>query len=380
MTIVLYNPNSRGGNFDYALRLAEGYKKNSAVKKFILVLPGNANIPSSEEAQKILLNDQPAFRNRIYSRFYFLWRTFINPLIFFFFIRKIRGYIIFNDFDQVSSFLWVPFYKLLKRKVVFSVFLHDPDRDKYFSSPKISALTMRTVMSLMDIAFYHEILPDKPYYKNQKTIYVSVPHGLYDNQGSGGFNDELFRLLLQFKGNSRLLGALGNIRHEKNYTLIIRNLKAVPGIKLFIAGIPANTTIDINELEVLVRTEQLSDRVLILQKYLDDQEFKTVAKVCDGFILYYANTFKSQSGILNLLAPFRKTLLVSSNDSPLSMLVRQYNLGLMANADSEKDLIIMLRAFAENEVQPADWEGYFAYASWQNHVNIAIQALKKIRE
>ena len=381
MNIIIYNPNSRGGNFNYALRLSEAYKSKKEVKQIILVLPCNAKIPSSSEARKILLSDQPLFSNFFFSKLYFLYRTFVNPLIFFLFLKKKQGYVIFNDFDQVSSYLWVPLYRRLKPKLVFSAVLHDPDRDQYFRNLRLSIATMRSVMSIMDIAFYHEILPVKPYYNsNLQTVFVPVPHGLYDLKVPEEKDRTLQKELETFKGKEfKLIGALGNIRHEKNYKLIIQVLKEVSGVKLFIGGLPANTSVNMMELEQLIENDSLTDRVLILPKYLDDAELRTIASVCDAFILYYSNTFKSQSGILNLLAAFKKTLLVSSNDSPLSKLVKRFNLGLMAKPDRKTELKDMLCKFAENEIPEADWQGYFAYASWANHVNMAIHAFKELR-
>lgn len=381
MKIIIYNPNSKGGNFDYALRLSQAYKRHPAIAGLSLILPSNVKMESAADVHKILLSDQPIFQQKIFSRLYFLFRTFINPLKLYFFLRRKKGYVIFNDFDQLSSFLWAPLFQRLKRKFVFAVFLHDPDRDHYFKKTSLSIASMRKVMSIMDIGFYHEMLPERSYYSKDKIVYVSVPHGLYDQQLTVPVNESLDQRIRIFKGgDSKLLGALGNIRHEKNYEMIIRAMKEVPGVKLLICGIPANSSVDLKSYDALVTKEQLGDRVLIIQKYLDDRELVSVSQACDGFVMYYANTFKSQSGILNLLAPLKKTLLVSMNDSPLSRLAKKYNLGLMAKADSQPDLVAMLQAFSANRIPASDWQGYFAYASWQNHVNIAIHALKKIRE
>ena len=381
MRIFLYNPNSSGGNFDYAQKACHAYKLRPGIMGVTLILPRNADVPDDCECKRILLNDRPLFSNRLFSRTYFVFRSFVNPLIFFIFLRrKKNGYVIFNDFDQVSSFVWVPLFRMLKSKFVFSIFLHDPDRDAYLRRRSWSGFTMKKVMSLMSVAFYHEVLPNRPYYKRHGQVkYVPVPHGIYDSESAQGNTQDLTVLLARFKGSGKLIGALGNIRREKNYKQVLEALLSVPEIKLIIAGAPANTSVDVGEFHRFVERHSLSDRVMIISKYLDRSELSEIANSCDAFILYYSKTFQSQSGLLNLLAPFRKPLLVSSNGSPLSVLVQKYELGLMADPDSISALTTMLARFCAGETPRSDWDGYFAYASWNRHAHIAVGELQKAR-
>ena len=61
MTIILYNPNATGGNFDYALKLFSTYKEKVGESNVKLVLPSNAEIEPAEGICKILLSDRPFF-------------------------------------------------------------------------------------------------------------------------------------------------------------------------------------------------------------------------------------------------------------------------------------------------------------------------------
>lgn len=380
MTVILYNPNATGGNFDYALKLFSTYKKKVGDSNVKLILPSNARIDQAPGVSKILLSDRPWFSERLYSRLYFLFRSIVNPIIFFFYLLKHKGNVVFNDFDQATSFLWVPLFYLVKRNISFSVVLHDPDRDNYLRSRKLSVKTMEKVMSLMDIAFYHELLPDRPYYRRKQNIfYVAVPHGLYNDILPSAFDAPLFETLRNFKkGGSKLIGAIGNIRAEKNYPLIIRSLKEVPDIQLIIAGQPSNSGVDLGELRSIVKKQCLEDRVMILPKYLDHDELNSVLRFCDAFILYYSKTFYSQSGVLNLLASTEKPVLVSSGETPLRKLVEEFRLGLLAPPDSSEDLSDMLLRFSRSDVPVPDWAGYRSYASWENNVDIAVDAFNKV--
>jgi glycosyltransferase involved in cell wall biosynthesis len=380
MSLLIYNPNSKGGNFDYSIQIFNAFVNRKEFNPTILLLPSNAMNENVSGMKKILLRDTPPSSIRLLSQTYFLFRSLVNPFIVFVFLlrnRKIK-YVLFNDYDQATSFLWVPFFKAMRSKVVYAAMLHDPDRDGYFSNLRISIATMQTTMSLMDLAFYHEYLPQKPYY-NSNTKYISVPHGLYPDvtlaQADSKFKDKILR----FKGNDHfLIAALGNIREEKNYKLIIASLLNIPHVKLLICGTPANTSIKVSEYFNLIRELKLENRVLFIEKYLEPSELKAVQECSDAFILYYSESFKSQSGMLNLLAPSRKPLLTSDNESAMSTIVKRFKLGLVAIPDSKDDLTRMIEAFCNGDFPAPDWEGYFKFASWDEFAAITSEQFKLI--
>lgn len=375
INLYIYNPNSSGGGFDYALHLSKAYNAHKGIEQCTLVLPVNA-YTTAYKGKRILLSDKPFLKGRMFSRLYFVFRSVVNPLLFFYFLLGRKGVVLFNDFDQASSFIWSGLFRLLSGRFTFAVILHDPDRDHYVSNVRFSEFSMKRVMSLMDIAFYHETLPDRNYYQGLDTQFVSIPHGIYassDNVGHGG----LYNTLRDFKGRDLLIAALGNIRSEKNYSLIIEALASVPGLRLLIAGVAANTSVNIEELKLKIRDLSLESRVMFIDKYLDDAEILSVGKAADAFILYYARSFKSQSGILNKVAAFRKMLLFSDNNSPLSQLAKRFSLGLNAQPDNRDALIRMLKDFSFRPELTMNWDGYFSYASWDNHADIAVDVFNQ---
>jgi glycosyltransferase involved in cell wall biosynthesis len=375
--IFIYNPNSRGGNYEYAIQLAKAYGESPIVEDIFLLLPKNSKL-ESPVANKILASDIPKWRNKIFSRSYFIYRSFINPWKLFFFLLHHRdGKVIFNDYDQVTSVFWAPVFRLIKRRFVFSVILHDPDRDLYFRQKAISEMTMKKVMSIMDIGFFHERIPARPYYAGNHVKYVDVPHGVFEWE-SGGEDEKFKQMIADFKEGDLLIAALGNIRTEKNYRMIIESLDSLKDVKLIIGGLPANSSININEYRDLVKNLHLSQRVLIIEKYLTVSEMTTIARLSDAFALYYSNTFKSQSGLLNFFVQFEKPFLVSDNESPLSTLVKKFKLGLIAAPDSSEELKGMLKKFKEEDLPSADWNGYRLHASWNRHVSIALNAFNQV--
>jgi glycosyltransferase involved in cell wall biosynthesis len=377
LKIILYESSSIGGSYDYSRELFLQYGRHHEVTSAEWVIPSSADVTASANVLKILCNDRKKFGLRIANRGHFLWRHFLNPLTLFFFLLKKQHphVVILNDFEQMSAFLWVPLFSAALRRHRFVVVLHDPDRDAYPPSRKISAASMRILMSLMDLALYHEHLPDRSYYRpNGKTSYVQVPHGYYSRKKP---DDELLRKLTSEKGSSQYVTIPGNIRHEKNYELAIQALASLPHIRLVIAGSPSSGSVDIAQLERLAEKLKVSDRVIWVKKYLSENEMAAVIESADLILLNYKPSFTSQSGTLNLVAPYRKKLLASRTQSSLTQVMERFNLGFFVTPDDLPDLIAKL-PWALASPDPGNWKRYEEYASWENHVNIVIQNLKQI--
>ena len=281
--------------------------------------------------------------------------------------------IILNDFEQLSAFIWVPLYKIFLRKHRFAVVLHDPDRDAYPPSKKFSEASMRIMMSLMCLALYHEHLPLKSYYQpNGKTQYIKVPHGYYPKKN---VDEVLFKELLSAKGDFKYVGIIGNIRSEKNYALAIQALIRLKDAKLVIAGSPANSSVDIKALGDFAKQSGVHERVIWVIKYLSENEMAAVIESVDVVLLNYKQSFTSQSGILNLIAPYKKKIVASHTESSLTRVMERFKLGFLVNPDDLDDLVDQLSEMLSRD-SSGNWDNYLKYASWENHVNIVINNLK----
>lgn len=373
MRVVIYESSSHGGCFEYAKELFKAYSFHPEVDHCVLLVPSQSNL-NEKNIFKILCNDVFTTRITILRKFYFLFRVLVNPFILFFFlIKKKETFVIFNDFEQLTSFVWVPFFKLFLGKHRFAVVLHDPDRDDYPPSKSFSESSMKKLLSIMDFALYHEGLPTKPYYLLSKTIYINIPHGVY----LPALPDSNFTKELQEKigKNYKTLAILGNIRKEKNYDLAIESLQHFPSLKLIIAGKLANQNVDIAAFKHLAEKLKVMDRVIWIEKYLTDHELSSLINFSDIILLNYSKSFKSQSGILNLIAPYKKKIIISRGDSSLSLISNKFNLGILIepdNIDALKDGISksFLSDFSEN------WSKYLEFASWKHHTDIVLEAYK----
>ena len=378
MNVIILNTNSFGGNYEYSRCLAKAYAANEFVDNCKVILPLNALQEENDCFKKVLISDQPSFQNKILKRFYFLFRSFVNPIKTFLFLKKSpASLVIVNDYEQITSFFWAPLFRMLKKKHTFFVLLHDPDRDNYLPIKSLSNYTMKRVMSVMDAALYHELLPDKPYYLNIIPKF-SIPHGLYSYPD---FDIELHTLLMQQKGVHKLMGVIGNIRDEKNYSLLIDSLPELPDVMLLIAGSPSNSAVSIDSYKKQIQDLNVQNQVIWIEKRLSDEEMQAIIQVCDLILLYYKHSFTSQSGLLNLIAPHKKKLIVSDGESGLTKVVQHYALGevVVLNRNAFVDSVNKI-IFTESTKKQLDaWDAYLNYASWDNHVRIVIQQMQYLQ-
>jgi glycosyltransferase involved in cell wall biosynthesis len=368
--LTLYESSSFGGNYQYALSLLKAYQAHPDVATSTLLLPRNAAVQKTG-ARNILCKDNPAVGKKVH----FIYRHFMNPLklLLYLWVRP-KQVAILNDFEQNSAWLWVPLYKLLLKKHSFIVVLHDPDRDAYPPSPGFASAMMKKILSLCRFALYHEHLPEKNYYNNNGfTQYIPVPHGLYSLPVK---DEKLYRHLKDKKKEDILISILGNIRAEKNYDLVFRAVSGMQGIKLLIAGKPSSTGMNLEALKDSAYETGIAEKVIWIDRYLTDAEMAACIEASDIILLYYASSFTSQSGIINLVAPFQKPIMAARSKSSLSAVIGTFGLGQQIEPDSETALKEALQKMTEQPVNKeqlkTNWDRYCTYASWENHVNTVI--------
>jgi glycosyltransferase involved in cell wall biosynthesis len=370
--VIIYESSSFGGCYDYAIQLFNAYSQRPEVSEVSLILPKNASF-QYKGVKHILLKDTNKFPLPLLSKALFLFRSLINPFILcYFLLKKPKSVVILNDFEQLTACIWAPVFKLLLKKKLFAVVLHDPDRDNFPPSKYFSVLSMKSMMSVTDLAFYHDYLPEKPYYKNKHTTYVSVPHGIYpghpvDEKLSAWLNDHKSH-------NTVLMTVPGNIRKEKNYEYIIRAIADIQQIKLVIAGKKANSAVDINEYKTIAKQLGITEKVIFIEKFLSENELSALIEQSDIICLYYSASFHSQSAILHLIAPYKKKIIISDTNSSLTKICRKYHLGIIVPPDSTEELKKGIITSINNEnINEASWQKYIEQASWQNHISIAMK-------
>jgi glycosyltransferase involved in cell wall biosynthesis len=379
MQILIYEPSSFGGCFEYSKEILAAYQNHPEVEDCTLVIPKNACIKNLG-AKSVLITDKLRFNSRILRKLHFLYRNFINPFILFFLLlkKKDKTVVLFNDFEQISAPLWAGMFRLFfSGKHIFAVILHDPDRDGYPPSKALSTFCMRRMMSLMDFAFYHGYLPDKPYYtSNPNTRYIDIPHGIYELPDADPVLSE--KLSKMKTDGAYFLSILGNIRDQKNYSLTISTLPFLPKAFLIIAGAPSHSGVDVERYKETAKKLGVENRVIWIEKFLSEHEIASVIDCSDTIMLNYAKDFTSQSGIFNLIAPFKKQMIISKGKSSLCYTAEKFQLGTLVEPDDHNSLIFSIKTHIEDRKQHnVNWDAYLGYASWKNLVDLTLTAFNK---
>lgn len=367
INIVIYESSSFGGCYEYAKYLFSAYRQRFPT---VMLLPRGAAY-QGEGVERKLVNDQPNTKNTLLRKGSFLYRNVMDPLLLFFFLlfRK-KSLVILNDFEQLTAPLWVPLFRLCLSHHEFGVLLHDPDRDNYPPSKGYSIFCMKLMMGLMDYGYYHGYLPDKPYYRPNKTRFINVPHGLYPVSDR---DEGLYEALMKEKNEKKYAAILGNIRHEKNYDLAIRALKKFPGLQLIIAGSPSSSEVQVSDFKQLADKEGVGKQVTWIIRFLSDEEMSTIISVSDVILLNYSHTFTSQSGIINLIAPYKKPFIYSETASSLTYTAKKFKLGIGVKPDDVESFEKGMQQFFDGKKGIEGYEQYLQYASWDNHVGIVMQ-------
>jgi glycosyltransferase involved in cell wall biosynthesis len=378
MQILIYESSSFGGCFEYAREIFHELAKHSEVTECILLLPENSNL-KKEGVRSVLIRDRISSQSKFLKKIHFLYRNLVNPFILFFILlkRKNRTHVILNDFEQISAPLWSPLYKrFLSKKHIFTVVLHDADRDEYPPSKLFSVYCMKKLMSAMDFGFYHGFLPDKTYYNgNPATIYLDIPHGIYELPEADPVLSA--RLEAMRTQNAYFLSILGNIRDQKNYRLAIQALPSLPQAVLIIAGAPSHSGVDVKEYKEIAKNLKVDNRIIWIEKFLSEKEMTAVIAFSDIILLNYAKNFSSQSGIFNLIAPFRKKMIISKGNSSLSVTAQKFRLGHLIEPDHLESLTFgVQKLMNEPETKHENWDAYLEYASWKNMADTSLTAFK----
>lgn len=380
MRIILYNSSSFGGCFDYGRELVKAYQTHKEVTSCEWWVPVNSELPESTSIRKLFLGDKPSVKGRFRKQLHFLFRVFYNPFLLFFRLSAAPdSIVILNDFEQLSAPLWSPlFRRFLSARHRFVVVLHDPDRDAYPPSLRWTRISMKALIRLADFAFFHDYLPEKSYYDREgKCRFVDIPHGIFQMPEPDG--QFLEKIRSSVPKDYKIMSIPGNIRHEKNYETAIEALIELPDFALLIAGSPSSARVDVFQYKILVERLGLESRVIWMEHYLSASELSAVISASDVVVLNYAESFTSQSGILNVAAPFRKPLVVSDGPSSLASLVRKFGMGTLVMENSPSGLSkSILKALDNSREKEKSWANYLEFASWDRHVSTAVALFKEI--
>lgn len=260
---------------------------------------------------------------------------------------------------------WAPSLRsLMRRGVVFGAVLHDPVRD-YVVGPQwwhrwsvaegYSFLREVFIHAEVDLGLASREIPLR------KTV---IPHGPYDFgdpiRGRRAVRDEL-----GLPNNAAVLLSFGHIRDGKNLDILLRAMVDQPEIFLVIAGAEATAGQKPSAFYRLLAEELgVASRCRWLIRYVETEMVADLFECVDFVVLTYSAQFRSASGVLNLAVRYRRPIVASSGDSPLSQAIDQYGLGIRVQPDDAKEVARGLSSALRSNLE-CDWDGYMDDHSWR---------------
>jgi glycosyltransferase involved in cell wall biosynthesis len=301
----------------------------------------------------------------VLSRYILAWIALVN----------LPDLILLDSYVEYMAPLWVDPHIVLSRIFGFryAANLHDPIRNYAVGPLWWHRLSVWLAYQFLDVVFVHRELPERGIVP-QRVQVVVTPHGLYDVNLDVHDRDSIRSDWGVLPGQKVFL-SFGYIRDGKNLDLVIRALPRVPEVFLVVAGSVASSR---DKPVIFYRNlaEELgvSERCLIFEGYLRDDETGRYFSGADFVLLTYSSSFHSQSGVLNQAAKTRRPVLASASSSPMIESVVSHSLGITVEPDSVEAIVDGMKKLMRGDIQPR-WDDYEAGASWkENARRVLLQA------
>ncbi|MDA0350351.1 MAG: glycosyltransferase [Verrucomicrobia bacterium] len=278
-------------------------------------------------------------------------------------------------FEYFSPFWAYKLKRLAKNGVKIATIIHDPIRDAVLGPKWFHDKSVFEAYSFIDYAFIHEIGqidlggPTNPHFNVTR-----VPHGPYPVEQNYIDPNEA-RKSLGIPKNAKVFLAFGHVRDNKNLDLFIRALSSFPNLWLIVAGQSLSSSQKpFSYYQSLGREENVSDRIIWINRYITEKELGQYFGACDYAVLTYSSSFKSASGVLSLATNFQKLSIASSGPGPLESIIKKYHLGVFVEPDSIEAVKGGISEIIEDKQIP-NWEAYKIEESWENNAEIIMKTL-----
>ncbi|MEI8285055.1 MAG: glycosyltransferase [bacterium] len=304
-------------------------------------------------------------------------RSVFEPLLF---LDKTIGRVrpdcvLLSSWSEYFAPLWAwRFRRWRKRGVRFAAVIHDPVRDFVRGPLWWHRWSIREAYSFLDVAFVHEAIELDTAGLARRIPTVVIPHGPYLVPVGTASPTEL-RRKFDIPESAYLLLSFGHIRDGKNLNLLIEAMAAYPDVWLLVAGREQSASQrTVAWYQKLAEDLGVADRCRWANGFVPECDVWEFFTVADAVALTYSRDFRSASGVLNVNAQFRKTVLASSGPGPLKTAVEQYQLGEWVAPDSAESLKQGLARMLANRPD-ARWGEYLVDHSWEENAKRVLGAL-----
>lgn len=293
-------------------------------------------------------------------------------------ITKRPSVVFLDSYSEYFSPFWIWPHLIFSRLlgITYITNLHDPVRDYRLGPLWFHNISNHLAFSIFSVLLIHEKLPAECKLPNRIEV-LEVPVGVYEKSPPAA-EKENFSPPISVPEGAKLFLSYGFIRDNKNLDIFIEAMTAHEDVYLLVAGRnQSKKDKDIAYYQNLANELKVSNRVAFDEGFISEPKTDYYFSLCDFIVLTYDETFRSQSGVLNIAANYNKPVIASAGNSPLKKCVEDYSLGVFCEPDSLNGLSTGLSKMlsTSGRVTP-DWEGYTNYASWHTNIEILLNALK----
>jgi len=337
---VIISPYSSGGSLLYLQHLIYAFEKKNYQVAFCLPKDTAIKIPTKMDYYYILKDPSthPVFlKTRFLKYIYHLTKYLHNSL-------KVNP-----EENLIVAHLLFPFYltdlltirRLKKKKCKVILTVHEVFPHKPFLGGKIDLRIIKRLYENADLLLVHSNtlkneLSDL-FSLSPKKVRV-IPHGYFDLPQSP-VDVITLRKKYQVPPDKKILLFFGTIRENKGLDILLDVMKvAKKDFFLLIAGqIAGMSEPSADHYKKIIRTNNITDSVYWVERYITEEEGAEVFKVADIVVLPYRNSFHAQSGVLNLAIGYEKPCVVSDVGG-IGETVRSYDLGIVVRPENMEDL------------------------------------------
>ncbi len=261
-----------------------------------------------------------------------------------------------------------------RQGTVFGAIVHDPVRHAVVGPSWWHRRSIAAGYSFLREAFVHEpVVLDtvRPQPRMRTTV---IPHGMFAVTAATRSASQM-REEWNLPAGAKVLLSFGHIKDYKNLELAIRVLAKLPEFYLVVAGKESfgrEHSVDFYR-ELAARTG-VADRCRWCVGHIPEDQIGNFFGAADLVLLTYNRAFRSASGVLNLVAGYRKPCIASSGASNLQTVIKKYSLGIWVEPDSEAALLAGIHEWQAHPPAPA-WEHYERENSWAKNAEIVVRQM-----
>ncbi len=128
--------------------------------------------------------------------------------------------------------------------------------------------------------------------------------------------------------------------------------------------------------EKYIRSLNPNKEVIFVNKYLTQNELASYYQDSSLILLYYKNSFKSQSGILNGIISYSTPIIISDINCAMTETAKKYKIAQIVEPDNAQKLSQAINNLEEVNIE--NRKIFISENSWRKNIEIQINTYKNI--